>query len=358
MNAPARMIVHPSFDALYYSFYIEGLRRYLLDRRRQGAHAPTWHFSSRGFPELGHHCLALRIEPRDDQQPEHKLYISAGDGPGLNLDALAWCDVYAKVNLDPEQIPETARRDGSAAKLLAIGPSFPVRVWNPVGAAWQALRTVLHGAHRNAASPREHLANYWRQWRYRLPETAYAARPGDPDYVFFTSTLWKKQTHTNELRAAFIRACRSIEGLHFEGGFAPRRGSAVPGFEDCTAARRVSLVTYVQGIQRSLVAFNTPAVKDCHGWKLGEFLALGKAIVTTPLTRALPVPLEHGTHLHVVGTDPGADIEDELRRAVLLLRRDHDYRRHLEHNARAYYDAHLSPERVMERCWDALQNHS
>ena len=117
-----------------------------------------------------------------------------------------------------------------------------------------------------------------------------------------------------------------------------------------TAARRYSIDEYLTNMRRSAVAFNNPAVHGCHGWKLGEFLALGKAIVTLPISLALPAPLEHGTHVHVVDGAP-ASIDDALDR----LRRDEPYRRRLETNARAWYDANLAPARVARRLLDAMR---
>ena len=42
---------------------------------------------------------------------------------------------------------------------------------------------------------------------------------------------------------------------------------------------------------RSAVVFNCPAVHGCLGWKLGEYLTLRKAIISTDLGRRLPAPL-------------------------------------------------------------------
>ena len=82
----------------------------------------------------------------------------------------------------------------------------------------------------------------------------------------------------------------------------------------------------------------------CLGWKLGEFLALGKATISLPITRVLPAPLEHGVHLHVVDGSP-----DSLDDALDRLRRDHAYRRTLEINARQWYEEHLAPARLATR---------
>ncbi len=76
--------------------------------------------------------------------------------------------------------------------------------------------------------------------------------------------------------------------------------SAYNFFVDFTMASRIPFTEYMTKLKSSLVIFNTPAVFGCHGWKLAEFRALGKAIISTPLTRELPSPLEHGTHVHFV----------------------------------------------------------
>ena len=61
------------------------------------------------------------------------------------------------------------------------------------------------------------------------------------------------------------------------------------------------------------MAFNNPAVHGCLGWKLGELLAMGKAIVSLPIERTLPSPLERGVHMHVVNGSAGA-LDDAIAR--------------------------------------------
>src|SRR5690606_3774795 len=128
----------------------------------------------------------------------------------------------------------------------------------------------------------------------RRPETDYRPAPSDDSYVFFVAWPWKKHPHVNPPRARFMRVCKRSSLVRFEGGFAPRRRADVPMIADVTAERLYSFTEWLGKTQRSAAVFNCPAVHDCHGWKLGEFLALGKAIITLPLSRSLPVPLEHG----------------------------------------------------------------
>lgn len=338
------MRLYPGFNALYYSFYLEGLRQVF------GLRSATW--TTRGFPRFGHHCLAFELE-MGAARPL-RVYISASDGPGINARGLEWCDVYAKANLASDvdetlggQAPPLELRE----RLLATGPSFPVRIWSPPAAAWWAAVSFAR-CRGQVERPREHFANYRRQYKYRLPLTAYEEtyplpEPREP-YVFSASRLWQRESETNRFRANFIRACRSLPGLSFEGGFIPRPNGDLPGFESETVAGKYSMKEYFAKVRRSLVVFNTPAVASCHGWKLAEFLALGKAIVSTPLSRAMPAPLEHGEQIHFVDGSQAA-----IAGAVDQLRRDGPYRRHLQENARRYYLTHLAPQRVMHRILSA-----
>jgi glycosyltransferase involved in cell wall biosynthesis len=177
-----------------------------------------------------------------------------------------------------------------------------------------------------------------------LAEAAYTPDTSNPNYIFFLSSIWAREMQCNQYRAHFIEVCRSLDDLQFEGGFAPRMRRDVPGFEQYTIERRYAFREYLRKLKRSALAFNTPAVLGCHGWKLGEFLALGKAIISTPLSRALPKSLIHGEHVHFVDGSP-----DSIKEAVCLIRRDNAYRQQLELGARTYYLEYLQPQRIIER---------
>ena len=327
-----RIRVYPAFNALYYSFYLAGLRALNGPSRLA--------YSGRGFPAFGHHGLAFETV----EESPRRVFLSASDGPGLQPAALAWCDIYGKVNLDAGSVPPAA-----TSRCLAIGPSFPIRLWTPIAAGGRGMVNFLKCRGR-VDSPREHFANFWRQYRYRLPLAAYEPSPSTPGYVFFAASLWKREEATNRLRGRFIEACRSLPELNVEGGFIRRTYDDIPGFERFTVAHRYPAEEYYSKIKRSMVVFNTPAVASCHGWKLAEFLAFGKAIISTPLARALPAPLEDGVHVHYVDGSPAA-----IRDAVKRLSADANYRRRLEENARAYYLQYLSPTRVIERVLDAAR---
>jgi len=163
------------------------------------------------------------------------------------------------------------------------------------------------------------------------------------NYVYFISSLWKKEKSTNTNRANFILACKEMEDIHFEGGFAPRSDGNSLGLERFVN-ERISLKEYIKKIKESFVVFNTPAVEDCIGWKLGEYLALGKAIISTQNHNMLPVSLVHGQHLHYV-----SNVKGELKLAIEKLRLDREYRVLLEKNSRKYFLDNLLPEVVVKK---------
>jgi glycosyltransferase involved in cell wall biosynthesis len=90
------------------------------------------------------------------------------------------------------------------------------------------------------------------------------------------------------------------------------------------------------------MVFNTPSVHNCHGWKLGEYLAMGKAIISTPISNELPEELKHGENIHIIQTTR------ELENAVSLLLTDKDYREKLSRGASTYYSKYASPELIIQ----------
>jgi len=114
-------------------------------------------------------------------------------------------------------------------------------------------------------------------------------------------------------------------------------------YKDFIYERRLSMDDYIRKTKESVVVFNTPSVCECHGWKLAEYLCMGKAIISTPLTREMPATLEHGKHVHFVNS------VDEIYDAVVKINSDEHYRKKLQEGARQYYEKWIAPEIVIQR---------
>lgn len=121
--------------------------------------------------------------------PDHKrLFIAADDHPTINPAALAWCDVYGQVNLDPDNIdPNDTDPHGDSlagvAKLVPIGPGFGVR-----GAALlRDWRMVAHLARHRAnrfAAPQARARALHKHRRERARLHAYRPAPSNNGEVF------------------------------------------------------------------------------------------------------------------------------------------------------------------------------
>lgn len=331
--------MHPASDLTYASFLVEGFARVLgVDAIR---------YSTKGFPPGygGGRVLACY---RSDA-PDARAFMVFTDQTTVNSPGETWADVYAMVNVAPD----------ATEAIMPLGPTFGIRLSSNaltrrhLAQTWRWAMSDGGGSPRmraRAAIAADRSRSLVKHQRRRASIDAYTPRPSEADYVFFTAWPWAKHGAVNPPRIRFIEACMRASGLTFEGGFAPRRRSDVTDVLPYTAASRYSLTDYLDNLGRSAVAFNNPAVHGCLGWKLGEFLAMGKAIISLPIERGLPAPLEHGLHLHVVDGSP-----ESLDDAIGRLRVDDAYRHSLEVNARRWYDEQLAPQQVASRILAQLE---
>jgi hypothetical protein len=326
-----RVVVDTRSDLLYGSYYLEGLSRTF-----------GWsnvRFATGGFPRRYEDAqpFAFRVERADMKRSwdAWKVYISAGDRTTIDRSALAWADVYGKVNL---------ANDCDHPKLRPLGPSFPVRVrWGR--RPWSSrVSAVAASTKAAAANLRRGRLSVHGIGRDRADLDRYCPIPGRDDYLFYLAWPWQRHQEVNGPRARFIEAAQQLPNVRFEGGFAPRPRGDVAGVELLTAERTYRLSDYLDRTAASLASFQCPAVHGCLGWKLGEFLALGKAIVAIEINQRLPAPLRHGEEVWRV-----ADDVDAYREALEHLAGDPAGRRNLERGARAYFERHVTPEASVAR---------
>ena len=332
--------VDPRAKVSYAGFYLAGFIEVLGAERVRFARRPFCDLSQHSQEEDFDQYFAARLEPVGG--PALKLVIDYRDRSRLSRTALDWADVYGKVNLHGDELAglETAQ----IRKVVPLGPGFGIRLWPWVATLAHFFRNTWRSRKQTPASFRAQVAAYHWQLR-RQPLTTYSAVQSAPDYAFHVSKLYQKQAHgekTNLMRAEFIRACRA-RAPRFEGGLVCSSSPVPQGYEDVAISSGVSPAQYLENVRRSAVVFSTPAAWGCLGWKLGEFLALGKAIVSTPIEHALPAPLEHGEHL-LLAANP-----EQLKDSINRLFSDAVLRRRLERNASAYFDQWLHPAAIARR---------
>ncbi|MCR4847964.1 MAG: hypothetical protein K5920_03815 [Bacteroidales bacterium] len=320
-----KVIIGTDCDIVYSSFYIQGLYQ-LFGKKNVGFRRID------GKPDqTGNLCFVVY---RGEEQ--RKYVLSYTDSYKVNESLYDWCDVYGSVNANFSKTPKQFHD-----KLIALCPSFGVRLWSIP----QALSFALFDQVGTAFSVKKRIGKVWRMTR-RPPYNAYAPSLSSDHYVFFLSTLWyndewnKNDEGVNSRRANFIRACKELEEVVFEGGLVSqgKERSSEDLFADCLF-NGIPMSEWMDKTKRSALVFNTPAFWDCHGWKLGEYLALGKCIVSTELSNDLPVPLEHGKNIHFIENTPEA-----MKEAIKYIVDHPDYRVSLEKGARDYWGKYGTPK--------------
>jgi hypothetical protein len=270
----------------------------------------------------------------------YKVIIDFGDDVPIREKAYKWCDLYAKINYCPE-------RTGEYQKVVSIPPSFGVKIWSFSAMFVTCICNLIRLKFQPQTSLTNHFRLYFTQLK-ALPIEDFEVKDNHGkknNYVFFVSSLWPHQNcveGTNLFRKVFVENCKK-KGIKFEGGFLLLNNDhpQIEEFGDLIFHKRYPIQEYISKTKKSALVFNTPAVHNCHGWKLGQFLAMGKAIVSTPLQNNLPENLMHGENIHYVKD------ENEITETVERILQDNSYRAKLENGASKYYENFASPVSVI-----------
>lgn len=345
------IVVDPRFKVNYAAYYLYGIKSLLKS------------------PSISFRCIeSLEIETDKDTRvgfameitttkAVKHIYIDYGDWNEIEEKYYIWADVYAKINVRPE--------DASREKLVVIGPSFGIRLWNPIKCMLVGIknyrrinRTCGTGFKRDF---KHYIVDYGFMFLRRRPYKRYYrfSEEEEPGYLFSFSTLWYgKFAHEsiNKLRGEFMR-----EGIrlmpHFEGGFFynnkvgvvkefPKYVEYLQDYSDLISMKRISKWQYDKRNRKSWFVFNTPSVGGCHGWKLAEFLCEGKAIISSHLLNLMPGDFNSGMH-YIEANTP-----DEMANAIVQLRDNKHLVQSLKKNAFQYFNHNLAPEVVMKRVFD------
>ena len=327
-----QIIVDTAGNIQYTSFYLYALLNHFGNAVR---------FASAPFAGLdkaargGHMCLVVR-----EGLHERNIVIQYDDTYRINEGLYSWCDTYGHVNHNDAKTPENLKK-----KAVSLCPSFSIRYrGNTLHLLFDMIRTLP-----TSAGPLRKRIGKWKRTLRRPTYDQY--RPTRPmsGYLFHCSTLWqsdewnRNDQQVNLARAQFIRAARALEGVRFEGGLVSNRTDAAAHQFDDVLFHPVSPHEYLAKTQQSAFVFNTPAYWQCHGWKLGEYMALGKATISTPPSNNLPEPLIHGQHAHFIASPY------ELADAIAYLHTHPDYCAHLGNNLHQYWLRNGTPEATLAR---------
>lgn len=342
-----KIIIDPRLKYNYASWYLLGLERLF-------GNASTCYdvnpFTSLLYKDNRDYNSGFAFVYKDGSV-EVRIFVDTEDVAKVFKDRYEWCDVYGMVNPTAEQV---AQYD----KIIPIGPECGLTLCSKATTILRCVSHYIKGRKYTDIAFQRYLRDYLytniRRRRIEQYETPAEVRA---NYIFHASTLWYNHfaaTDTNKYRGDFLMACQRA-GMEVEGGLFYVNGEDVlremPDYpkykeiyKDFIYDKRLSMDDYIRKTKESVVVFNTPSVCECHGWKLAEYLCMGKAIISTPLTREMPGDgLVHGENVHFVKS------EEEIYDAVVKINTDASYRRKLEEGARRYYEEWLAPEVAVRR---------
>ncbi len=144
----------------------------------------------------------------------------------------------------------------------------------------------------------------------------------------------------NESRAKVIALLRAELGEQFVGGFIPN-DYARKAYPDLLSPLPTARPDYVRLILDNAICISTAGLYGSNPWKLAEYLAASRAIVSEPLRYRIPEPIE--------GTIAVFNDEWECLLHCRHLLDDHDDLTAAQARSRDYWERFTRPDQLVGR---------
>ena len=289
---------------------------------------------------------------------DHRIVYDMRDQPRMNPVALEWSSYYFKRSFQRSCVSGVGRE-----KVLPLGFTYPVYVRDD----WRFRRMAADALSRHASITEagraivdlsETLSGLARRMAGRsacqleAPEAAPSTRISprallltrtwDPESVSHDPSRADARSAINRTRAACIRALRNELGKAVISGFAPTQ-DAIRDYPDCVVQdpRITRKRHYLELMKQSDVCVATKGLSGSNGWRLGEYIAASRAIVTEVLECEVPGDFASGRN-YIEFADPGSCVEQ-----TLALMRNPDRRRTMMEANQGYYREYVRPDAVL-----------
>ncbi len=281
-----------------------------------------------------------------------KVLFDLTDHGSINPESIANIDHCFKRSYDPSALVSLGPLSSRIHPLGLNYPVFPnrpdihaIRRACAFGSLRQRLQQLLRlsdPANLWSSLPRERHLSAPPNLNQK-PNVLFLARAWDPqDSTHITPQQTRHYNTINETRAACIRALRTAFGDAFTGGFS-HTPFAQRHFPDALASHpnQTSKRAYLQRLKEHPICVTSEGLHHSIGWKMGEYVALSKAIVSEKLAFTVPGPFADGTH-YLSYQDP-----DGCVAAVKKLIQDVPLRHSMMTQNHAYFLQHLQPDRLV-----------
>lgn len=195
-----------------------------------------------------------------------------------------------------------------------------------------------------------------------VPFFEYPPDASTQDVVYYRTRVYPIDDNTgsqnvaafekvNDMRARTIRALRDAFGPAFLGGLR-RSPYAEAHYPDIVIEEDADWRQHLRTVRTSLICVTTAGLFDSMDWKVAEYLAASRCMVSEQFKMNIPVPLEHGVHLMTFRTP------DECVEHCASLLADRRRAQEMRQMGRNFYEEHVKPVSLMRNCLAAARTHS
>ena len=185
------------------------------------------------------------------------------------------------------------------------------------------------------------------------PNVLFMARAWDPEGEGseLSAELKGERARINEMRARCIKLLRKELKHHFYGGFAQtdyaRRNFGDLLLETASVSDKKA---YISLLHQYPICIATTGLHGSIGWKMAEYVAFSKSIVSEQLNFSVPGQFEHNRNYLEF------DTPEECLQQTMRLVEDKHLRSRLMENNLYYYKTYLIPDRLIMRTLSIANN--
>jgi len=166
----------------------------------------------------------------------------------------------------------------------------------------------------------------------------YNLKTEKQNYIFFSSSIWKDEVETNNIRAEFIRYCKTDDRLVFEGGFIPRADGNNFDFQAELNQTKYPPKVFSKLSKESKIALNNAAVWGAVSWRLAEYLNQSLFVLSFPFKIELPVPLKHEEEVYAI------EHISDYKKVFDKVLGNPNYHRNMATNGKTYFSKYCTPQ--------------
>ena len=297
-----------------------------------------------------------------------KICFDLNDGPEIALDHLKACDYYFKRTFNSKSVNSLDRY--LKPRVLPYGLNYQcksrhekqlilkglIHVWasgKSPGRRFQTLKRIVRWFVKKTAL--NHSVTSRSTHSQSLLISEFEA---PPDLVVQPRILFQVKIYDPETlsgrpiedfkrqmndRANLVRALKKAFGKRFLGGVVPS-AYARKHYPDCISGLSTDRRNYLHLVRECLVGVTTGGIHDSVGWKLPEYLAASKCVVSEPLQIELPGPLIENRH-YLPFHSPG-----ECIRSCRRLLDNLSFAKQMRQANYKYYQTQVWPPRKIWSC--------